>query len=95
MGENSVFTFTISVTMRTKQKKVEDENTFLKMKVTEFENNLKIGESKLNDLAHEYNEMKENYDLDEIRLSQLKKRLKSQSKLEDLAKGPELANSEH
>ena len=76
--------------MRTKQKKVEDENKFLKMKVTEFENNLKIGESKLNDLTHEYNEMKENYDLDEIRLSQLKKRLKSQSKLEDLAKGPEL-----
>lgn len=73
--------------MRGKNKKVVEENTFLKRKVNEFENNLKIGVSQLNDLTIEFDEMRTSYDLGEVKLSQLRKRLKSQTKLEELAKG--------
>ena len=75
------------VTLRGKHKKVEEENVFLRRKVNEFENNLKIGVSQLNDLTMEFDELKTSYDLGEVKLSQLKKRLKSQTKLEELAKG--------
>ena len=80
-------TYHLQVTMRGKNKKVVEENTFLKRKVNEFENNLKIGVSQLNDLTIEFDEMRTSYDLGEVKLSQLRKRLKSQTKLEELAKG--------
>lgn len=73
--------------MRGKHKKVAEENTFLNHKVNEFENNLKIGVSQLNDLTIEFDEIRTSYGLGEVKLSQLKKRLKSQTKLEELAKG--------
>ena len=66
--------------MRGKHKKIVEENTFLKHKVNEFENNLKIGVSQLNDLTIEFDEMRTSYDLGEVKLSQLRKRLKSQTK---------------
>ena len=74
---------------------MEEENTFLRHKVNEFENNLKIGVSQLSDMNAEFDQLKASYDEGKVRLAQLRRRLKSQRKLEELALGKLVEKKAH